>query len=476
MARPPAPFGNPVSVSRDRDFLRIRYYPTGIITKPNDRLYLPGKWRADDPVQREEAHRVADELRHDLLRHRAAHGITTGVPEHINVTIGASIEAYLTMLEVRANSPTGTIATRRSQLTITLRPFRLQNVELLCSLANTVLANVRSAVTKTGKPISDTTRQGRLGALHDYGAWVATTYRTANPFEHSVKAEDDRWERRRAKRAEAQAKTERESPTPHQDQDHPLLRGDFPGSAAPVALGKAIFGRETGRAPGADETSAPIRRLGRPLSDDTANQIAQAPMFSANSGLRLCEVLAAHTSRIDLAELCITVDRQLNRYEQWVGATPPLVPPKHDRERIAVFFPSFAETLERLCWYADQHTGGWLFAPTRGQARWADCFVDMCERGGEHLEAHRLLAAADGVPSEDLPPLWGHTFHGFRHLYASLALTPQYAGGLGWSVPFVQESLGHKSERTLREYYQHITREEHRAAISVPFVWPTEAV
>jgi len=34
----------------------------------------------------------------------------------------------------------------------------------------------------------------------------------------------------------------------------------------------------------------------------------------------------------------------------------------------------------------------------------------------------------------------------------------------------------HSGERTLREYYQHITREEHRAAISVPFVWPTEAV
>lgn len=472
MARPPAPFADPVSVSRDRGYLRIRYYPTGIITKPNDRRYLPGKWRADDPIERDEAQRTADKLRQDLLEHRAAYGITTGLPAHVKVTIGASIEAYLKMLEVKAEAPTGTIKTRRSQLTISLRPILLLDVEQLCSLANTVLANVRTAVTAKGKPVSGDTAKGRLAALRDYGEWVAKTYRTTDPFAHSVSTEDDRWARKRSKRADAKAKALRETPTDHADDDHPLLRGDFPGSAVPVALRQAIFCCETGRPPGAVDACAPTRRLGRPIDDDRAHQISEAPMFSANSGLRLCEMLAAHTSRIDLAELCITVDRQLDRYERWVGTTPPLVPPKHDRERVAVFFPSFAETLERLCWYADQHTGGWLFAPTRRQAWWADSFVDMCERGGEHLREQRDLAAAQGGQPSDLPPIWSHTFHGFRHLYASLALSPQSAGGLGWSVPFVQDSMGHASERTLRDFYQHITREEHRAAISVPFVWP----
>jgi hypothetical protein len=73
----------------------------------------------------------------------------------------------------------------------------------------------------------------------------------------------------------------------------------------------------------------------------------------------------------------------------------------------------------------------------------ADCFVDMCERGGENLQAHRLLAGADGIPNEDLPPVRGHTFHGFRHLYASLALTPQYAA--------LSDRLNHQTVNATRQ-------------------------
>jgi hypothetical protein len=48
--------------------------------------------------------------------------------------------------------------------------------------------------------------------------------------------------------------------------------------------------------------------------------------------------------------------------------------------------------------------------------------------------------AADGGESR---PVWRHKFHSLRHCYASYALAPLEAGGLGWSLSFVQKSLAH---------------------------------
>ena len=45
MGRPSNPFGDPVAVRRTGSVFKLRYYPTGVITKSADRKELPGVYR-----------------------------------------------------------------------------------------------------------------------------------------------------------------------------------------------------------------------------------------------------------------------------------------------------------------------------------------------------------------------------------------------------------------------------------------------
>ena len=65
MARPANPYGDPVSIRRKGSRYKIRFYPTGIITSPNDRKEVPGAY----PTA-EEATAAAAVLRAKLVEHR----------------------------------------------------------------------------------------------------------------------------------------------------------------------------------------------------------------------------------------------------------------------------------------------------------------------------------------------------------------------------------------------------------------------
>jgi len=65
MSREKNPFDNPVRVARQRNRLVIRYYPSGLITDPNDRVQLPRSWRADAPRRRERVHHEHPRRRRD---------------------------------------------------------------------------------------------------------------------------------------------------------------------------------------------------------------------------------------------------------------------------------------------------------------------------------------------------------------------------------------------------------------------------
>lgn len=97
----------------------------------------------------------------------------------------------------------------------------------------------------------------------------------------------------------------------------------------------------------------------------------------------MCEALAVHTSRIRLDELTIRVDRQLDQSRLGSGQAPPLIPPKHNRERTALACPAFLEVLEELMAWADANTGGWLFAPTPRQKNWVRGGMDQWSRAIE---------------------------------------------------------------------------------------------
>src|SRR6056297_2841243 len=97
MGRPRNPLGNPVSVVTQGAYLRVRYYPTGLITDPRDRRWLPGKWCK--ATERHLAEEAAAGLREGLLDHRAAHGQGTTSEMAERVTVNLAVQAFLDELE-----------------------------------------------------------------------------------------------------------------------------------------------------------------------------------------------------------------------------------------------------------------------------------------------------------------------------------------------------------------------------------------
>ncbi|CAB4581185.1 MAG: tyrosine-type recombinase/integrase [Actinobacteria bacterium] len=465
MSREKNPFDNPVRISRQRNRLVIRYYPSGLITDPNDRVKLPGSWRADDPHEAAECKRIADELRARLYAHRAAHGCSVGVPSDVSVTLRNAVSAFITSLQ--DDVATGTLKAHQSKLKVLIVDHHGDvPITELHTIADEIIARA-DAPKPDGRPKAVNTRDGYRGSLAVFGTWLTKTHSVPDPFAGRVPPVVTRKERK----ATARAKVHRANPFAR-GEDIAVSKDEIPTMEQVIALRDAVLRRETSRPPTSPTSGRGSGGGAKPLEKEAAAQLAESVTAAAATGCREAEVLAMHTSRIDLATGRIVVDRQVDRYSPWDrGAEPYLVPPKHDRERTTLVWPSYLPRLAELCEHADEHNDGWLFVPTRKQRYWCKGFEDVIGRAKELLEwEHQEWVSQGRVGNE--PLRFPFTFHALRHFYASHSLTPAPAGGLGWSLGLVQRCLGHSDVRTTQSVYRHVTDLEFIHAVSTPHTWP----
>lgn len=468
MTRRPDPLGDPVRVQLRGRWLGVRYYPTGLITSPEDRVWLDDRWDPNDTVQVGHAHETADRLRKTLLEHRAAHGIVHSSTVGITVTVRASVDAFIASHS--QETPSATIAARESRLAVSLvSKYGDRQVSELATFAKQVVTDVASAITKDGRPIAESTRSGRFDALNSFGAWLEQTYSMTNPFKGLTESMRGAGQSERKK---ALIRVHHTDPFADGDDNDAINPSDLPTYEQIIALRDAIFRRETTGPAERKQSGRGASGGAKTLAKDTAAQFAENVSFTAASGLRMCETLVVHTSRIRLEDLIVVVDRQLDRYKPWErGAEPPLVPPKFNKKRTVQIWPSYREKLTQLVAYADEFQGGWLFPPTRDQRYWAEGLTSAIDRAADLLTFERAQLEPEGAdPTQAC--LWHHTYHWLRHFYTSQSLASTSAGGLGWSLPFVQRSLGHQSAATTERIYRHITDGEYLRARTVEHSWP----
>ena len=166
------------------------------------------------------------------------------------------------------------------------------------------------------------------------------------------------------------------------------------------------------------------------------------------SGLRFTECLGLRIEHIALHAGEIRVEQQLNRYQSW----PAVAPPKGGKTRTVRIWAAYEWVLGRLLEQAATHTGdhaGWLFPPDRPVKRWADRANHLINQHAVALFNEEAYERADG----DSEP-WNWTFHWLRHGHASYGLASKDQGGLGFSVTYVQQQLGHEKPSTTTDQYQ----------------------
>ena len=467
MARNKNPYGDPVSIYRKGVRYRVRYYPTGLITEAKDRKEL-----SDSFHSRETAEKSADLLRQHLLEHRGIYGpgsnkSYTPLADALATYVGEQKKGIATQA-----IPAGTAAGRISDVTLALkkisstREFRVR--DLSDERARTVIAHLSEGQGRSGAPVAANTIKKRRVSLKHFGTWLLTNgYVERHPF-HFLEAVnvEDQIAMKAERRMRALARVNNVNFSSDGDDDSAIGLEDVPTLFIVSQLSDAIRMVES-------HGTRLLDLRNRPLSPDAAWQTSQQPMLEVATGLRLCETLALHTSRIDLATLTIGVDRQLEPRRPWrVGVAPPLIPPKHNKSRTANVWPVYAESLERLMHHADSHTNGWLFPPTGRQLWRAKARETEWNRATKLMKLLRAESICGGVPEEELPALWTWRPHYTRHTYGSYSLAPVESGGLGWSVLSVKESMGHQSEKTTTEIYRHVTSEERARVRTTTMNWP----
>ena len=175
MGRPKNPFGDPVSVTTKNDYLKVRYYPSGMITDPTDRKWLAGKWCKK--TQRHLAEEAAALLREALLNRLAAHGEGPLSEVTGRGTVTLSVAAFVESLENDGEVPPGTAKARKTQLNVNLvTNWGSHHIEELGRLAPTIVGAVANATKRNGKPKAASTRSGALNALAVFGQWAKSTY------------------------------------------------------------------------------------------------------------------------------------------------------------------------------------------------------------------------------------------------------------------------------------------------------------
>ena len=452
MPRPKNPLGNPVSIQKRGEFLDIRCYPNGVVGDPSERRWLNAKFPLD--TAEEVIQTVAEQLRTSLIAHRSAHGQGT-VDELHAVTTREAVDAFVRSLEQSGNTPVGTSKAIQSRLSYNLSESfgNILIAELSLHTAEIVEQVDKRKAIRSKALRKEGTRNDICMTLGQFGAWAVSNLHIPDPFKNELAKRQQAAPQR--KRQRAMQKVDREDPFVRDEQTLDIESVDpdsLPDRHEIERITKAVYWRaSTGSVV---ESNVNDHRSNRCAIDpDAARQTSRAIFFFfAATGLRECEALAAHTSRIRISQQIVRIDRQLDRYEPWdPGQRPPLTAPKHNIERNAVVWPEFIPMLRELVAYADEFNEGWLFAPTAGQRWWADAFPNLIKR-----------ATQEQVDLGQSP--WTHRLHSLRHFYASHSLAGQEHGGQGWSVPFVSRSLGHASEETTKQTYRHIISGEWEAA------------
>ena len=451
MPRPKNPLGDPVSVQKRGEFLDIRYYPNGIVGDPSERRWLGTKFPLD--TAEEVIQTVAEQLRASLIAYRSAHGQGT-VDELRAVTTREAVDVFVRSVERNGNAPVGTSKAIQSRLSYNLsESFGDILIAELSQHAAEIVKRVDKRKAAGSQALrKEGTRNDICMTLGQFGAWVVPNLHIPDPFKNELAKRQQAAPQR--KRQRAMQKVNREDPFVRDEQTLDIESVDpdsLPDRHEIERIANAAYWRaSTGSIV---ESNVDDHRSNRHAIDsDAARQTSRAIYFFAATGLRECEALAAHTSRIQINQQIVRVDRQLDRYKPWdPGQRPPLTAPKHNIERNAVVWPEFIPMLKELVAYADEFNDGWLFAPTAGQRWWADAFPNLIKR-----------AAQEQVDLGHSP--WTHRLHSLRHFYASHSLAGQEHGGQGWSVPMVSRSLGHALEETTRTTYQHIISGEWEAA------------
>lgn len=163
------------------------------------------------------------------------------------------------------------------------------------------------------------------------------------------------------------------------------------------------------------------------------------------TGLRAMETLGLRDlpddkSLWDPVESTIAVNHQLDRYV----AKPTLTGPKYGKRREALAWQAYADVIDSLVADA-KATDGWWF-PANTHHNWANTVDEMLKQA----------RAAAG---------WDQNHHWTRHAYASWSLAPREAGGYGWDVQTVSDSLGHSSTTVTNNTYRHAAPGARRAAV-----------
>lgn len=213
---------------------------------------------------------------------------------------------------------------------------------------------------------------------------------------------------------------------------------------APAAAGQGLIGVEQCPAPGL------VHRFAQAAEKALPGYGFLLVLLAFASGLRFTECLGLRIEHIDLLTGEIEVEQQLNRYQEW----PAVAPPKGGRSRTVRIWAAYEWVLHRLVEQAATHTGGdtgWLFPPDRPVARWADRANRLVnqEAVAQLNQELRDLAGHDVEPTQ-----WTWTFHWLRHAFASYGLASRDHGGLGFSVTYVQQQLGHRKPSTTTDRYQ----------------------
>jgi integrase len=453
MTRPRNPNGDPVAIRKKGDVYKVRYYPTGVITDPTERKELPGVFHTQAAAEAQAAL-----LRERLIEHRDSHlpGTSRGYARLSSVLRDYLIEqkrAYESMA-----LPLGTHRKLMSDMRLYVEPVATQLDVRIKDLPTQAARMICDGVTQSGNV--ENTITASQWSLGHFGSWLVTKgFLQENPFTPFIVSNPESIaDKKKRKRSEANERATRETFEIAAQAGQGLGVEDVPTLEVVSALSDAMYRRESGKA------SMPNSRL-LPLGDEVARQISAMPLLRTATGLRHCETLALHTSRVNLERLSIGVDRQLLRLPGW-----HLGPPKHNRIREAFVWPMFEARLRELVEWADANTDGWLFAPPRNDQWWTENCDDLWERAVDLMTVEHDEAVAKNLNS--VPPKWTWFPHHTRHTYGSYSLAPQSSGGLGWSIRMVSQSMGHSNERTTEEIYRHAIGEERLTVRNASIDWP----
>ena len=171
MPRRPNPHADPVRIyarkyASGTTVWIIKYYPTGLISRPGDRRQLPGTFGT-----LKAAEEAADLLRNRLSEHVAVHRTDLRPCERVlRIVVGM----YTEEIDGDESIPKGTRNAAKSRLEVALRQSNAwtKPVRELPRHAQSILLEVDESRTEKGKAKEEVTRSGSRTALTNFGQWL----------------------------------------------------------------------------------------------------------------------------------------------------------------------------------------------------------------------------------------------------------------------------------------------------------------